>query len=60
MMLLRIVEGEALLPRLAGRGKPSQAEPRAPQYPVGSEEINRLLDVLGSGEECLTQLPHGL
>jgi hypothetical protein len=59
-VLLRSVEGETLPPVLVGGGKPSQTEQSAPQCPVGSEEIQRILDMLGQDEEFLTQLPHGL
>ena len=60
LVLLRRVAGEPLLPLRAGGGKLAQSESRAPQGPVGSEEIQRVVEVLGQGEEFLTQLPYGL
>ena len=60
MMLLGIIEDDALLPMLACQGKVSQKEPGAAQRPMGTEEIHRLSDVLGEDKEFFTQFPHSL
>jgi len=55
-VLLRVIEGTALLQMDAGEGKLPLPQQRASQRPVGFQQERGLLDTLSHAEELLSQL----
>ena len=59
-VLLRVIQGKALLQVRSGRDELSQREQGLPQCPVGFQEESGVLRALGQAQELLRQLARRL
>ena len=60
VVLLRIIQGEGLLPVGEGRLERTENGQGIAQHKVGGQEKRRLLVLLGQGEQLFSQLARGL